>query len=44
VFEVVDGRVTLWRDYFDWQNVTTGSLRGLLGLAVPSLRATFADA
>jgi limonene-1,2-epoxide hydrolase len=44
VFEVVDGRITLWRDYFDWQNVTTGSLRGLLGLAVPSLRATFADA
>lgn len=41
VFEVVDGKVSLWRDYFDWRDVTVGSLRGLLGLAVPSLRASF---
>jgi limonene-1,2-epoxide hydrolase len=43
VFEVHDGRITLWRDYFDFKDVTAGSLRGLLGIAVPSLQATFAN-
>jgi limonene-1,2-epoxide hydrolase len=39
VFEVHDGVITLWRDYFDWRDVFIGSLRGLLGIAAPSLRA-----
>ena len=30
-FDVVDGRVVLWRDYFDWWNFVTATLRGLLG-------------
>jgi limonene-1,2-epoxide hydrolase len=42
-FEVDGGKITHWRDYFDWADVTVGSLRGLLGLAVPAMRARFAD-
>jgi limonene-1,2-epoxide hydrolase len=42
-FEVHDGRISLWRDYFDWKDVTVASLRGLAGLAAPSIRATFAS-
>lgn len=38
-FDVVDGRITLWRDYFDWVNVTVALLRGLAGAVVPALRA-----
>lgn len=38
-FEVRDGRITVWRDYFDWANVTGGLLRGLVGVALPSVRA-----
>jgi len=38
-FEVHDGRITLWRDYFDWANVTGGLLRGLVGVVVPAVRA-----
>ncbi len=43
IFEVHDGTITLWRDYFDWAGVTMASLRGLAGVAVPRLRARFAD-
>ena len=38
-FEVRDGRIVLWRDYFDWLNVTAATARGLLGVLLPSLRA-----
>jgi limonene-1,2-epoxide hydrolase len=38
VFEVHDGKITLWRDYFDWQAVTRASLRGLVGAVIPGLR------
>jgi limonene-1,2-epoxide hydrolase len=41
VFEVENGQVTLWRDYFDWRNTTLATLRGLVGILVPSLRAKF---
>ncbi|HVW80608.1 MAG TPA: limonene-1,2-epoxide hydrolase family protein [Mycobacteriales bacterium] len=41
VFEVHDGLITLWRDYFDWQDVTIASLRGLVATVVPSLRESF---
>ena len=37
-FDVVGGRITLWKDYFDWWNVAVATVRGLLGAAVPSLR------
>lgn len=37
-FEVVDGRIRLWRDYFDWANATMGLLRALAGVALPFLR------
>lgn len=38
-FEVRDGKITVWRDYFDWANVTGGLLRGVVGVALPSVRA-----
>ena len=41
VFEVHDGRITLWRDYFDVLDILKATLRGVAALAVPSLKATF---
>jgi limonene-1,2-epoxide hydrolase len=38
VFEVHDGRITLWRDYFDNFNFLKAALRGIVAIAVPSLR------
>ena len=38
VFEVHDGRITLWRDYFDMWDMTKALGRGVLGAAVPALR------
>jgi len=38
VFEVRDGRITLWRDYFDGIDFIKGTLRGLVAIAIPSLR------
>jgi limonene-1,2-epoxide hydrolase len=40
VFEVRDGQITLWRDYFDFFDITKAIVRGVLGIAVPSLRRT----
>lgn len=37
-FDVHDGKITLWRDAFDYIDVTKAFLRGLLGIFVPSLR------
>lgn len=39
VFEVHDGRITLWRDYFDFFDMFKATVRGLIGIVVPSLRA-----
>lgn len=36
-FDVNDGRITIWRDYFDWFALTKGVLRGLVGAVVPAL-------
>ena len=36
-FEVNDGKITLWRDSFDWIDVLIGLVRGLAGAAVPAL-------
>jgi limonene-1,2-epoxide hydrolase len=41
VFEVHNGRITLWRDYFDFFDVFKATLRGVAALALPSLKATF---
>jgi limonene-1,2-epoxide hydrolase len=38
-FEVRDGQIVLWRDYFDYLNVTAATLRGLLGTVFPAVRA-----
>ena len=40
VFEVQDGRITLWRDYFDMFDFTKALARGVLGAVVPALRPT----
>ncbi|WP_025735474.1 limonene-1,2-epoxide hydrolase [Mycobacterium genavense] len=41
VFEVHNGRITLWRDYFDFFDVTKALLRGVAALVLPSLKASF---
>jgi limonene-1,2-epoxide hydrolase len=40
VFEVHNGRITLWRDYFDMWDMTKAFVRGAIGAAVPALRPT----
>lgn len=37
-FEVEGGRITLWRDSFDWFDFTKGVVRGILGVAIPAIR------
>jgi limonene-1,2-epoxide hydrolase len=36
-FEVRDGQISLWRDYFDWGDILVSLGRGILGIAVPGL-------
>ncbi len=36
-FEVRDGRITVWRDSFDWLDLMVGLIRGLAGAVLPSL-------
>lgn len=38
VFEVHNGRITLWRDYFDMFDFTKALARGIVGAVVPALR------
>ncbi|GAY16022.1 limonene-1,2-epoxide hydrolase family protein [Mycobacterium sp. shizuoka-1] len=38
VFEVSNGRITLWRDYFDMFDFSKAIARGLIGAVVPALR------
>ena len=40
VFEVHNGRITLWRDYFDMFDMTKALVRGVVGAAIPALRPT----
>jgi limonene-1,2-epoxide hydrolase len=42
-FDVHDGRLTLWRDYFDWGTFLVATVRGLLGAVLPMLRPTPPD-
>ncbi len=37
-FEVLDGRITVWRDYFDNLDILRGLGRGLLGAVFSSVR------
>lgn len=37
-FDVHDGEITLWRDYFDWGSFVVATLRGLVGAVLPALR------
>lgn len=41
VFEVHDGRITLWRDCFDFYDMFKATVRGLAAPVLPSLKATF---
>ncbi|HEX6387796.1 MAG TPA: limonene-1,2-epoxide hydrolase family protein [Solirubrobacteraceae bacterium] len=36
-FEVRDGKITLWRDSFDWLDITVSLLRGIAGAISPRL-------
>jgi limonene-1,2-epoxide hydrolase len=38
-FDIQDGQIVLWRDYFDFANFTVALLRGLLGTIFPALGA-----
>ena len=38
VFEVHDGRITLWRDYFDFYDFTRNSVLGVVGMVIPAVR------
>lgn len=40
IFELRDGRITLWRDYFDTLDFLKAIARGLAGAIIPSLRPT----
>lgn len=35
-FDVHDGRIVLWRDYFDNLDIAKGVLRGIVALAIPA--------
>jgi limonene-1,2-epoxide hydrolase len=37
-FDVRDGQIVLWRDYFDFLDFSKGLLRGMLGVHLPGLR------
>ena len=39
-FDVHDGRITLWRDSFDFLDMTRATVRGMLAMAFPGLRPT----
>jgi limonene-1,2-epoxide hydrolase len=38
-FDVRDGQIVLWRDYFDWLAFALATIRGLLGVVFPAARA-----
>lgn len=38
-FDVEDGQIVGWRDYFDWLAFSVATARGLLGMLLPPLRA-----
>lgn len=36
-FEVRDGRIAIWRDSFDWLDITVSAVRGAAGVVAPGL-------
>ena len=40
-FEVRDGRITLWRDSFDWRDMLIGMVRGVVGAGLPLVGRTW---
>jgi limonene-1,2-epoxide hydrolase len=40
VFEVRNGKITLWRNYFDVLDMLKAALRGVVGMVMPSLKPT----
>jgi limonene-1,2-epoxide hydrolase len=38
-FDVRGGEIVLWKDYFDWMNVSLAMVRGLVGAVIPAARA-----
>jgi limonene-1,2-epoxide hydrolase len=38
-FDVDDGQIVLWRDYFDQMNIAAATIRGLLGTVFSAVRA-----
>jgi limonene-1,2-epoxide hydrolase len=38
-FDVRDGQIVLWRDYFDYLAFAVATIRGLLGVVFPAARA-----
>jgi Limonene-1,2-epoxide hydrolase catalytic domain len=38
-FDVHDGQIVLWRDYFDHLTVLAATVRGLVGTVFPAVRA-----
>lgn len=41
VFEVHNGRITLWRDYFDFYDMLKAAVRALAAILFPSMRPKF---
>ncbi len=39
-FQVENGKIVLWRDYFDWWDISRGTLRGMAGMILPKLRVS----
>ena len=39
-FQVENGKIVLWRDYFDWWDISRGALRGVAGMILPKLRVS----
>jgi limonene-1,2-epoxide hydrolase len=38
-FDVRDGQIVLWRDYFDYVAFAVATIRGLLGVVFPAMRS-----
>lgn len=37
-FDVAGGRITMWKDYFDFWNTAVATVKGLLGAVIPALK------
>lgn len=42
-FEVANGRITVWRDYFDYLDMTKAAVRGIAAAVIPALRRPLAS-